>query len=139
MKAVITVDSTLAGITRAHALVEQAGAAESLDARAVFAVKLALEEVLANIGAYAWDDGQTHQIQVELEVTPDGAVALAVEDDGCPFDPLAVPPPPVDAPLEEREPGGLGVFLTRRMMDTVRYERVGDRNRLTMTRRGRAP
>jgi serine/threonine-protein kinase RsbW len=64
----------------------------------------------------------------------DGGVSLIVEDDGPPFDPLALPAPDVTASLESRPVGGLGVFLVRKMMDIVRYQRHGECNRLQMTK-----
>jgi anti-sigma regulatory factor (Ser/Thr protein kinase) len=59
---------------------------------------------------------------------------MRVEDDAPEFNPLALAPPDVAAPLADRRVGGQGVFLVRRMMDTVNYERVGTRNRLAMTK-----
>jgi serine/threonine-protein kinase RsbW len=59
---------------------------------------------------------------------------MTVEDDGPQFDPLLLPPPDLTASLAERRVGGLGVFLVRQMMDAVSYQRVGRRNRLSMTK-----
>jgi anti-sigma regulatory factor (Ser/Thr protein kinase) len=59
---------------------------------------------------------------------------LTVEDDGPAFDPLSLAVPDVTASLDERPVGGLGVFLVRRMMDSVSYHRVGARNQLRMTK-----
>ena len=52
-----------------------------------------------------------------------------IEDDGPPFDPTSLETPDVDAPLEAREVGGLGLHLIRSMA-TLRHERVDDRNRV---------
>lgn len=94
-------------------------------------VNLALEEVVGNVIFYAWDDGLEHRFEVMLEM--DGSTLRArVEDDGKPFDPLAAPLPDLDSPLEERTEGGLGIFLARRYMDDVAYERAGERNVLVL-------
>jgi anti-sigma regulatory factor (Ser/Thr protein kinase) len=53
---------------------------------------------------------------------------VEIADDGPPFDPTTRPDPNVEAPLAEREPGGLGLMLIRRMVDQVRYRREGERN-----------
>ncbi|MBP2672866.1 MAG: hypothetical protein H6Q85_2932 [candidate division NC10 bacterium] len=71
-------------------------------------------------------------IDVTIERRGD-AVDMTVTDDGPAFDPLQLPEPDVTAPLEGRQPGGLGVHLVRKLMDRVEYARAGGRNRLTMT------
>lgn len=68
----------------------------------------------------------------------DGSVVLCVEDDGPAFDPLAAPEPDLDAPLEDRPVGGLGIHLLREMMDTLDYVRRDDRNRLILRKRVQA-
>jgi serine/threonine-protein kinase RsbW len=65
----------------------------------------------------------------------DPIVEMQIEDDGAPFNPLELPEPAVDSPLDARPVGGLGVHLVRRLMDEVVYSRVGDRNRLIVRKR----
>ena len=72
--------------------------------------------------------------RVRLRLVPAG-VEVQYSDRGRPYNPLDAPPPDLEAPLEEREIGGLGVHLLRRTMSDLRYERSGDCNRLTMIRR----
>jgi serine/threonine-protein kinase RsbW len=122
-----------AEIERLAPEVEGFGARHELPPATIFALNLALEEVVTNIIAYGYDDGAAHVIDVELRVL-DGTVTTTVEDDGRPFDPLAAPEPDVAAPLEEREIGGVGVLLVRRLMDEVTYARSQGRNRLTFTK-----
>jgi anti-sigma regulatory factor (Ser/Thr protein kinase) len=62
----------------------------------------------------------------------DGVVLLEFEDSGTPFDPLSHKDPDVAAGLEERKIGGLGVFIVKRIMDSVEYCREGGRNLLRM-------
>lgn len=95
--------------------------------------ELALEEVFMNIVMHGSPAG-TARVEVSLVLAGEG-LTMTVEDDGPQFDPLSLPLPDVTSGLEERPVGGLGVFLTRKMMDEVRYQRVAARNRLTMTRR----
>ena len=100
-----------------------------------FEVNVALEEVFTNVVHYAYpDDGGAHEIDVALALE-DGVLQASVEDSGVPFDPLGVPPPDLEAPLEERVPGGLGIFLAKQFMDTLEYSREGGRNVLTLTKR----
>ena len=94
-------------------------------------VNLALEEVVANVAFYAWQDDLQHEFQVRLEMQGCTLVAT-VEDDGEPFNPLDTPPPDLDVPMEERKVGGLGIFLAKHYMDDLSYERRDGRNVLTM-------
>jgi serine/threonine-protein kinase RsbW len=95
--------------------------------------ELALEEIFMNIVMHGSQPGATVRVEVSLALVANG-LTMTVEDDGQRFDPLALPPPDLTAPLAERPVGGLGVFLVRRVMDTVSYQRAGARNRLSMTK-----
>jgi serine/threonine-protein kinase RsbW len=95
------------------------------------AVHLALEEVVTNILVHGFCGRPGAAIDVTVAVAP-GEVVACVEDSAPPFDPRQAPAPDFDSPLEQRRPGGLGWFLVKRLMDGIDYERVGDRNRLTL-------
>lgn len=104
------------------------------DESAVVPFEIAFDEVLTNICRYAWDDGEQHVIEVTAGLAPDGTVTVTFVDDGMPFDPLAAASPDLDADLEERAIGGLGIHLVRELMDEVRYAREGEINRLTLVK-----
>ena len=95
--------------------------------------ELALEEVFINIVMHASRPGMTPTVEVSLALSAN-ALTMTVEDNGPPFDPLAVPPPNVAAGLADRPVGGLGLFLVRKLMDEVAYQRSGPCNRLTMSK-----
>jgi serine/threonine-protein kinase RsbW len=99
---------------------------------AAFPFELALDEVFMNVVMHGTlPDGPPRTVSVSLR--HDGtAVTMVMEDDGPAFDPLSLATPDVDAPLEEREIGGLGVFLVRELMDEVSYAHTGTHNQLTM-------
>ena len=61
-----------------------------------------------------------------------GRFIIEIIDSGIPFDVTATPDPDVTAGIQEREPGGLGIFFMKKMMDEVRYRRENDRNILTL-------
>lgn len=94
------------------------------------------EEVLTNVARNAWPAGADPGVfLLRIGVTPtEGrlSVTIEVEDDGTPFDPTALPPPDIDAALEDREVGGLGVHFMRAMTDSQAYLRSEGRNRLTL-------
>jgi serine/threonine-protein kinase RsbW len=96
---------------------------------ATYATSLALEEVLSNVIRHGYEDAGRHVISVSLRVGEAG-VELQVVDDGRAFDPLSAPQVDLDAPLEERAVGGLGLHLLRGMASDVRYRRSGGRNHL---------
>ena len=97
-------------------------------------VELAVEEVFVNICNHASKDGSP--LTARLECRDDGdSVRFVISDKGLPFNPLAHPEPDIDAPIEERDVGGLGILLVKNMMDDTRYERRGDENILTLVAR----
>ena len=93
-------------------------------------LELAVEEAVVNICLYAYEVPPG-----ELLVRVDsGEERFLVElvDEGVPFDPLAVEEPDLRAPAGERQIGGLGIFLVRRVMDEVAYNRDGSSNILRL-------
>ncbi len=107
-----------------------------VDPDATFAVDLALEEMVSNVIKYGYKDQDSDQISVRLEVGQK-QIILIVEDSGPRFNPLELPEPDLDKPVDQRPIGGLGVFLVRKTVDRMEYERLGDRNvlRITVVRR----
>jgi anti-sigma regulatory factor (Ser/Thr protein kinase) len=101
-------------------------------------VTMCLEEVLSNVIRHGCTGRQDCLIQVVYRVLP-GGIEIEVSDDGKPFDPLTLPPPNLNVPLEQRRAGGLGVFLVRQMMDEVRYAFQNGRNHLTFLKLWSAP
>jgi anti-sigma regulatory factor (Ser/Thr protein kinase) len=95
------------------------------------------EEILTNISRYAWPGGAGGGCTVEVAAVVEAAavrVSLRSEDDGVAFDPTAAKVPDLDAGLQERSVGGLGIVLIRTMTDTQSYRRVGTRNVFEVTR-----
>ncbi len=102
-----------------------------VSARAVNLARLAIEEMGTNILKYGYDDTARHEILVRVQVDP-GTVLVVLEDDGHEFNPLEAPPPDAEVPLDQREPGGLGIHLVRKLATQMDYQRSGGRNRLTV-------
>ncbi|HXJ81955.1 MAG TPA: SpoIIE family protein phosphatase [Candidatus Methylomirabilis sp.] len=97
------------------------------------AVRVACDEVISNVIAYAYPEGGDHEIEVRFELTGQRLV-VTVSDDGVPFDPTAVPPPDTSLPLDQREPGGLGIHLVRSLVDEMAYARRGAHNVSTLVK-----
>jgi len=112
-------------------------ARHALPPRDAMRVELGLEEVFINVVTHGLKgaDPETSQVTVDL-LLDDARLELAIEDPGPPFDPLhGGTPVDTTSDMETRHLGGLGIHLVRTLLDDVRYERLGDRNRLTMTAR----
>ncbi len=95
-------------------------------------INLVIDDLLSNIICYAYPGAETGQTETRLDLK-DGRLSITLTDDGVPFDPLSADQPDVSAPLDDREIGGLGIFLVRELMDEVSYQREGDRNVLRLS------
>ena len=99
----------------------------------VFRLNLCLEELLVNTMTYGFEQGSAHDIAVQLEVR-EGLLRVEIVDDGIPFDPFAdAPQPDLQAPIEQRPIGGLGVHLVKSLMDSVEYRFHENRNHVCLT------
>jgi anti-sigma regulatory factor (Ser/Thr protein kinase) len=107
--------------------------AAGLPDEAIDELELVLEELLVNIISYAYDEAGGGTIAVSASVDR-GTLTLEFRDRGRPFDPLEREEPDVDAPIEERPIGGLGIFLVKELATSVRYERVDGQNVLTVVK-----
>ena len=92
-----------------------------VSAKAQSFVRLAIEELATNWIKYGCLETREHLMTFDLRHTADRLI-LKVTDDGAPFNPLDAPIPPTDQPLEERDLGGLGILLLRKMADHMSYE-----------------
>jgi sigma-B regulation protein RsbU (phosphoserine phosphatase) len=90
-----------------------------------------IDELLMNIVSYAYLDDQKHEIGFKVELSAD-RLKVSMVDDGIPFNPLGIETPDTELALEEREIGGLGIHLIRKMMDRVSYRRRIDKNVITV-------
>lgn len=119
-------------ISRLETFLQEVSTAYSIDETMAFQINLALDEALANSVGYAYPEGTDGIVILEADKADDSVVFRLI-DEGQPFDPTAQDND-VDITLsaEERPIGGLGIFLIYQMMDEVSYERIENRNVLTM-------
>ena len=111
------------------AWVEQLGEELGLDMPEVFQLNLALEEAVVNVMNYAYET----EGLIKLSVSSDGQdVVFIMEDEGKEFDPTKVEDPDITLSAEERQIGGLGIFLVQQFMESVNYCRKDGKNILTM-------
>lgn len=94
-------------------------------------IELASEEVFVNIIHHAYQ-GKGGKVEVEVKIVPKKHIELRFKDQGPPFNPLELKEVDVDAELEEREIGGLGLSLIRKIVDEIRYTYERNQNVLTL-------
>ena len=107
--------------------------------KASMQLAIAVEEMYVNIANYAYkesdlpEDERTAKITIDdIEINGSPAVSISLYDRGMPYDPLAKEDPDTSLSAEEREIGGLGIFMVKKSMDRVSYKRVDDMNVFTM-------
>ncbi len=103
----------------------------ALPHEAIFRVNLAVEEVVTNIIKYGYDDTGAHTVTLNIALLP-GIIRLQIKDDGHPFNPLEAPEPDIHLPLDQRQIGGLGLYLVRATVSQIVYRRENDANILEM-------
>ena len=97
-------------------------------------INVAVEEIFVNIASYAYAPDKGHAtVRVEVSNEP-VAVTITFVDHGVPYDPLAKRDPDVPLHAEQREAGGLGIFLTKKIMDDVAYEYKNGSNILKLVK-----
>jgi serine/threonine-protein kinase RsbW len=139
----LIISATLENLEALMAHGRDAAAACSMDVKAIYQVELALEEVLVNVINYAYAKdperapNQDHKSTDNIELNcsrNNNSLTITVTDQGPAFDPLDRPDPDTTLSVDERAIGGLGIFLTKQMMDSVSYERSQGKNILTLVK-----
>lgn len=130
----LRVTNDLAELARVAARVDAFCMAEAIPADCNFKLNIALEELLTNTICYGYSDGRLHQIALIIARDGDELVA-EISDDARPFDPRQAAPPDLDATIEERRMGGVGVHLVKTLMDKVDYAYRDGRNHVRLRKR----
>lgn len=130
----IELKGELSELEKLPQIVTEFGQRHHLSSETLFHTNLALEEILANVILYGYDDNKEHKIHVCL-LMEGGELIMEVEDDGLPFNPLDAPEVDIQRPLEDRPVGRLGIHLVRNLMDRLEYQRENGRNRLLMMKK----
>ncbi len=99
-----------------------------------FKVLLVCEEILTNLARHADFGNRGPEVTLALDLADQQAVHLTFRDNATPFDPGEFPDPELDAGIEERRPGGLGIYLTKKYASQIDYrsEQGGNILRITL-------
>ena len=101
--------------------------------RVIKDLRLACEEIFINIASYAYPEG-SGSVEVGCEVS-DGEIFIIMKDNGVPFNPFDREEPDISVAIETRKVGGLGIFIAKRMVDSLCYERESGKNVLKMKKK----
>ncbi len=120
----------LGNLDQVQAAVEDFAESKQLSAKASYALSLCLEELLTNVVNHGSGEG-TKETEISLALALIGEeVQVIIEDNGTPYDPTETPEPDLDALLEDRPIGGLGVHLVRELAHRFEYSHEGGKNRV---------
>ena len=100
----------------------------------IYSIQLAADEAASNIIEHAYAGATDGKFEVECKIEDD-TLRIIMRDQGNSFDPSSVPDPKIHADLSERQIGGLGMYLMRKLMDDVTYQSSTQGNVLTMAKR----
>ncbi|MCL2633673.1 MAG: ATP-binding protein [Oscillospiraceae bacterium] len=92
-------------------------------------IGIVIDEIFANIAAYAYNPNAG---SVTVRIKAEDDITIEFEDSGVPYNPLLNEDPDITLSAEEREIGGLGIFMVKNIMDSVEYRRDGSKNILTI-------
>jgi anti-sigma regulatory factor (Ser/Thr protein kinase) len=131
----LTVDATLENIAPVTDFVDELLELYHCPMKAEMQINIAIDELLGNIAQYAYNP-DVGPATIKVEVVEDPlAVVLTFIDRGVPYDPLAKADPDTTLPAEQRELGGLGIYMVKKSMDEITYEYKDGQNILRIKKK----
>ncbi len=131
----LTIDATVENIETVTEFVNEQLQLHGCSVKVQMQIDIAIDELFGNIAHYAYDPGVgPATVRVELKEDP-LAVVITFIDRGVPYDPLQRKDPDTALSAEEREIGGLGIYMVKKTMDGISYEYKNGQNILTITKK----
>ncbi len=130
----LTVNAVLENMPKVTEFVDEQLEAFGCPPRAQAQIDIAVDELFGNIVRYAYQPGMG-PATVRVEVTGEPAVILTFIDNGVPYDPLKKADPDTTLSAEERQVGGLGIFMVKKSMDEIAYEYQDGQNILRIKKK----
>ena len=127
----LVIKHDISEISKLATFVEELSEEFNLTPELNFNLNLVLEEAVSNVILYAYGKEVQKEITLLANMSNNNLI-FVLTDSGKEFDPTKVPDADVTLSAEEREIGGLGIFLIRQIMDMVEYQRIDGKNVLTM-------
>ena len=131
MEKKLVIKNDISEISKLATFVEELSEEFNLTPELNFNLNLVLEEAISNVILYAYGKEEQKEISLVAYLS-DNNLVFVLTDSGMEFDPTKVPDADVTLSAEEREIGGLGIYLIRQIMNTVEYQRIDGKNVLTM-------
>lgn len=123
----MVIRNNIADLTVLTLAMEQVASEHGMPDKSLFQLQVALDEMVSNVIKYAWPAAEMHDIEIHITARRDG-LEVEIIDDGRMFDPRKAPRREKSLPGQEPRPGGLGVQMTRQLVDRIDYARIGNRN-----------
>lgn len=131
----ICVEALTDNLDQVNEFVESMIEDSGCSARTVMQVRISVEEIFVNIANYAYSP-EIGKATIAVEVSDDQAmVTIMFMDSGTPYDPLAKEDPDVTLSFEERQIGGLGIYMTKKFMDEMEYKYKDGKNILILKKK----
>ena len=131
MEKSIILANDVSEISKLAAFVDEVGENLERAPDVVFNLNLVLEEAVVNVINYAYPKEEHQYIYLSAHLHED-SIVFVLTDTGKEFDPTLAPEADINLSADEREIGGLGIFLIRQIMNEVKYERIDGKNVLTL-------
>lgn len=123
--------SRLSELETLNKKIDTFGVQVGLPDKCIFEIRLVLEELFTNISYYGSRNNKNHWVNVSMSCEND-IMTIQIEDDGIPFNPLDLEKPHLYCDLEDRDIGGLGIYLVKHYTKECVYERRGNNNVLIL-------
>ena len=131
----LKIEASVDRLDEVLAFLEERLEAADCPPKAQMQIALAAEEVFVNVAQYAYAPGSGEvTVSIEISDDPPGA-AIRFADRGVPFDPLEKEDPDISLSAEERQIGGLGIYMTKKFLDELCYAYRDGENVLTLKKR----
>ena len=131
MEKKLVIKNEISEISNLAIFIEELGEELNLTPDLVFNLNLVLEEAVSNVILYAYPKEESQEISLLAKMSGSNLV-FVLTDSGKEFDPTQAPDADITLSAEERQIGGLGIFLIRQIMNTVEYQRIDGKNILTL-------
>lgn len=123
-------------VARLIAQVEAFLSEHDVPIKTIYAMNVCVEELLVNIVQHGYGGGGAVDVDVDVMLSNDEALVIEISDGAVAFDPITdAPPPDLEAALDDRPIGGLGIHMIKKMTDDLSYRREDGRNHVRMVKR----
>ncbi len=131
----LTVDATIDSLDIILEKLEEMLDDREFSPKSMMQMHVAIEELFVNIAHYAYPEDAPGKADIDMDIDSDNVVTMVFRDSGQPYNPLAKEDPDVTLSAEERDIGGLGIFMAKKSLDSMEYEYVNNQNVLTIKKK----